>query len=128
MLENFLQPFFTCPGRLVIKSLQFDLTTTALIKQYHQEALAVAAELGTPGDSNVIFTLLCHSDEDRGDLIIGLSRPRRLQLASPIQSVLQTLFMPFEKLAPGALFFMFACGSVINNASSFNHFREAITQ
>ncbi|KAH0826449.1 hypothetical protein J3R83DRAFT_5435 [Lanmaoa asiatica] len=35
MLENFLQPFFTCPGQLVIKSLQFDLTTTAFIKQYH---------------------------------------------------------------------------------------------
>lgn len=128
MLENFLQPFFTRPGELVVKSLQFNLTTEALRKKYHQDALAVAAALDTPCGSNVVFTLLCHSDEDRGDLTIGFSRHRKLELASPIQSVLDILLMPFEKLVPNAVFFMFACGSVMSNVESFDDFRKAIAQ
>lgn len=128
MLENFLQPYFTSPGQLVIKTLKFNLTTNASIKAYNHQALAIATELDTvtSTDSNILFTLLCHSDEDRGDLTIGYSRRRGMEVASSIESVLELLFMPFERLVPGSLFFMFACGSVISNAASFDQFRKSI--
>lgn len=95
--------------------------------QYERQAASIAAEIGNTHGSNVLLSLLAHSDDDRGDLMIGISRRKKLEVASTVAAVLEILFTPFENIVSGSMLVMFACGAVINEASSFEQFRHAIT-
>lgn len=126
MLEQFFQPYFVHSGDLILKNLAFDLTTNSKITQYEREAAAVAAELGDIRGCNVLFTILVHSDEDRGDLTTGYSRQRRREVSSNVKSVLDVLLTPFEEMTPNAMLVLFACGSVVNKADSFNELHGSV--
>lgn len=128
MLEQFLRPYFVQSGELVVKNVAFNLTTSASRKQYEQEAAAIVAEIGDTRDSNVLFSLVAHSDDDRGDLMVGLSRQKKHEIASTVTEVLDILLGPFERIVPGSMFVMFACGAIVNKAPSFDKLCKAITR
>lgn len=126
MLEHFLQPFYAHSGELVVKSLAFNLTTNAMVAQYGREATAIAAELGSTRDCNVLFTVLVHSDEERGDLTTGFSRQKKREVSSTVESVFDALLTPFKKIVPNATIVLFACGSVVNKTDSFEQLCKSI--
>ncbi|KAI9452037.1 hypothetical protein HD554DRAFT_2267701 [Boletus coccyginus] len=128
MLEQFLRPYFAQSGKLVVKNVAFNLTTSASRKQYEQEAAAIVAEIGDTRGSNVLFSLVAHSDDDRGDLMVGLSCQKKHEIASTVTEVLDILLGPFERIASGSMFVMFACGAIVNKAPSFDELCKAITR
>ncbi|KAG9312777.1 hypothetical protein JVU11DRAFT_6189 [Chiua virens] len=73
MLQHFLQPYFTHSGQLIMKDLAFNLTTVATRKQYELSAAWMLNELGDIRGHNILITLTAHSEEERGDLTLGIS-------------------------------------------------------
>ncbi|KAG8213505.1 hypothetical protein J3R82DRAFT_8327 [Butyriboletus roseoflavus] len=128
MLQEFLQPYFKHSGELIVRTISFNLTTGATRKQYQQEAAMIAAEIGDIRGANVLITLTSHSEDDRGDIMIGMSRRMKVEVASTVETVLDTLLTPFKRITAGSLFVMFACGAIVNNPSSFDQFCKAITR
>ncbi|KAH0826483.1 hypothetical protein J3R83DRAFT_5486 [Lanmaoa asiatica] len=126
MLEQFLQSYFVHSNGLMVKHVAFNLTTSAARRQYEQVAAAIVAEVGNTHGHNVLFTLLSHSDDDRGDLMIGISRQKKLEVASTVMEVMGALLTPFERITAGSMFIMFACGAIVNKDASFKEFYDAI--
>ncbi|KAH0826511.1 hypothetical protein J3R83DRAFT_5518 [Lanmaoa asiatica] len=128
MLQHFLQPYFAHSGHLIVKDLAFNLTTVATRKQYTLDAARILSELGDIHGHNILFTLTAHSEDDRGDLTLGMSRQKKTEVTSTVDAVLEVLLTPFEKITSKAIFIMFACGAIVNKRSSFKDFCDAITQ
>lgn len=128
MLQQFLQPYFAYSGLLIVKDLAFNLMTVAMRKQYKLNAARILNKLGGIDDHNILFTLTAHSEDERGDLTLGISRQKKTEVASTVDTMLEVLLTPFEKITSKAMFIMFACGAVVNKPSSFKDFRDAITR
>ena len=79
-------------------------------------------------DHNILFTLMAHSNDERGDLTLGMSRQKKTGVISTVDTVLGVLLTPFKKITSKAMFIMFTCGTIVNKHSSLKDFCVAITQ
>lgn len=128
MLEEFLRPYFIDPSDLVVKTIEFNLTSSAMRKKYEQDVAAILTGFPSTRGHNILFSLTSHSDDECGDLMVGYSCHRQLEVASEVETVLDVLLTPFEKVLPGSMFVAFACGTFVRKASSLQQFCSAIKQ
>lgn len=128
MLEEFLRPYFAHSGELIVRMITFNLITCVTHKQYEQQATAFATDMGKMDSHNILFTLTSHSEDDWGNLMIGMSCQKRLEVASTVEMVLDVLLTPFEKITSDSVFIMFACRAIVNKVKSFDQFCASITR
>ncbi|KAI6028113.1 hypothetical protein EDC04DRAFT_2605847 [Pisolithus marmoratus] len=120
MIHSLLQPYFP-KRRYQFSQLPFNLTTQESMDAYQSAAFDLANSLSSY--QSVILFLTTHSDEERGDLFVGIVDEQTV--ASEVFEVLQALFTPFTQIIRVAHIFFNVCGSVVTVKDSFNGLKKA---
>ncbi|KAF8835830.1 hypothetical protein BDN67DRAFT_1015181 [Paxillus ammoniavirescens] len=123
MLTEYLRPYFPY-GAFYEINLEFDIATKAKMKLYLTFAVEAAASLEQAGLKNAIFAITNHSEDDTGDLFLGMFKGTNI--ANDVGEVLDVLLGPFQALTSGALLLLFACGSVVTMEKPFCMLQEAV--
>ncbi|KAN0079966.1 hypothetical protein V8E55_009532 [Tylopilus felleus] len=110
MIQASLQDFFPKGGFHSI-SILFNLGTddATLLPSYQQ----------------VVIVVMNHTDEDMGDMFVGVDETGKGHSAE-VNQFLNVLWPPFKHLLDGAIVYFASCGSLVNNMESLTKLKARI--
>ncbi|KAM6489444.1 hypothetical protein JOM56_015077 [Amanita muscaria] len=111
-------------GQFKAVSVSFDIGTDRAEAEWPNLANEVCQEL-TNDYEHVIVVITTHSDQDTGDLFLGLNEHGN-EVAARIDQWLGVLLDPFEHLMKGSILYLLACGAVVGNQEAFVHFKQSV--
>ncbi|KAI6016391.1 hypothetical protein PISMIDRAFT_25221 [Pisolithus microcarpus 441] len=126
MASQILAQYFPNGGFRFL-DIEFDIGNDAKLKKYKQQVSRIISKTKSQTYRNVIIGLTNHSDSERGDLFIGTTKEGN-PLSSIPSECLPVLLSPFAGWLPGAMFFLFSCGSVVSEQTRLVNLEDTITQ
>ncbi|KAG1784315.1 uncharacterized protein HD556DRAFT_1313632 [Suillus plorans] len=128
LASKFLRPYFPSRG-FEFWSIAFDISNASKIDKYRLQATAIVQLLMSSNWARVIVAITNHTDNENGDPFIGYKGNKKLYISARVHSVLDVLLSPWHPLIHGAAesyLWLFSCGTLINNVTSFSGLQQAV--
>ncbi|KAG1790600.1 uncharacterized protein HD556DRAFT_1310397 [Suillus plorans] len=128
LASEFLRPYFPSGG-FEFRSIVFDIGNASKIDEYRLQATAIIQSLMSSNWARVVVAITNHTDNEHGDPFIGYEGNKKSYVSARVHSVLDVLLSPWHPLIHGAAesyLWLFSCGALINNVTSFSGLQQAV--
>lgn len=147
LASEFLRPYFPSGG-FEFRSIAFDIGNASKIDEYRLQATAIIQSLMSSNWARVVVAITNHTDNEHGDPFIGYEGNKKSYVSARVHSVsgifltnivfahltpkvLDVLLSPWHPLIHGAVesyLWLFSCGALINNVTSFSGLQQAVIE
>ncbi|KAG0692865.1 hypothetical protein DFH29DRAFT_881983 [Suillus ampliporus] len=129
LTADFLRPYFPSGG-LEFRTVSFDVGSASKINQYQLAASTIVQSLMSSNWARVVVAITNHTDNEHGDPFVGYEgKKKKSYVAARVDSVFDILLTPWHPLIHGAAesyLWLFLCGALINNLTSFACLQQAV--
>ncbi|KAG1791929.1 uncharacterized protein HD556DRAFT_1309724 [Suillus plorans] len=128
LASEFLRPYFPSGG-FEFWSIVFDIGNASKIDEYRFQATAIIQSLMSSNWARVVVAITKHTDNEHGDPFIVYEGNKKSYVSARVHSVLDVLLSPWHPLIHGAAesyLWLFSCGALINNVTSFSGLQQAV--
>ncbi|KAG1852691.1 hypothetical protein F4604DRAFT_1933565 [Suillus subluteus] len=128
LTSEFLRSYFPSGG-LEFHSVSFNISTESKINQYQLEASAIVKSLMSSNWARIVVAITNHTDNEHGDPFVGYKGKKKSYVSAHVHSVFDVLLSPWHPLihgAPESYLWLFSCGALINNLTSFACLQQVV--
>ncbi|KAG1721764.1 hypothetical protein EDD22DRAFT_854316 [Suillus occidentalis] len=128
LASDFLRPYFPSGG-LEFRTIFFDVGSDAKVEKYQEKADEAIQELMASTWTRVVVAITNHTDNDTGDPFVGYEAKKKVYVGVQVHVVLDILLSPWHPIihaADESYLWLFSCGALINNITSFRRLQAAV--
>ncbi|KAG0703424.1 hypothetical protein DFH29DRAFT_998563 [Suillus ampliporus] len=129
LTADFLRPYFPSGGSEFC-TVSFDVGSASKIDQYQLATSTIVQSLMSSNWARVVVAITNHTDNEHGDPFVGYEgKKKKSYVAARVDSVFDILLTPWHPLIHGAAesyLWLFSCGALINNLTSFACLQQAV--